>query len=331
MSQAKVEPPQPDIAGSALSIIDLCVEVPGPIGEAIVCAQGALDRHRTGRAPKRSAADCVRHALNQRFGTSLRAAERTTTANVDDVVTSLRLRGIDGEDLIWSIIRYEAQHHVNLIWMAANRLAARHPGYTAEDLAGWGWLGLRQAMRQFEPQRGFRFSTYAVFRITGAMRDGVRDENPVPKRLLTLQRKVAMAREMLHVDLGREPTIDEIADFVDEDAGFLDRILPRLDVAASVNELDDLRAADGRPPIEPLTDTTDPADLAADELLRRDIDRALSSLDDDTRTVVGLVLRDGESIAAAKRAVGCSDREVRRLLDDGQRALAATLAQWKTD
>lgn len=65
--------------------------------------------------------------------------------------------------------------HLGLVRLVAARLAPTLPGRPdPEDLWGDGYLGLAAAAARFDPARGFAFSTYAVPRIEGAIRDGER-------------------------------------------------------------------------------------------------------------------------------------------------------------
>ena len=321
---------QPDIPADLAALSSLCTAAPGSFTNNVALAQQALDRHATGRAPKVSVAACVARALTDEHGITFDVPQFTTTATVDDLVASLCLRGVDGEAVAWSVVGFEAQRHINLVWLEANRHASRHESHTAEDLAGWGYLGLRQAMRGFDKRRGFMFSTYACHRISGSIRDGLRSELPVPKRLLTLQRQVAAARDALQIELDRDVSLAEIADYLDEDPIYLERILPRLDTAASLDEFEAQQQDTGRSVLPQLTDDTDPADRAVEELLKADIDAAFQALDAQTRQVVSYLLWDGESLAEVKRRTGLSDRDVRRHLADGQEALAVSLSRWRS-
>lgn len=53
--------------------------------------------------------------------------------------------------------------------------------YDIDDLVNYGFFGLLQAIDKFEPERGLNFTTFAPLRITGAIRDGLRNEDWVPR------------------------------------------------------------------------------------------------------------------------------------------------------
>lgn len=68
-----------------------------------------------------------------------------------------------------------------------------------EDLRGWGQQGLLEARQRFDPSRGVRFSTFAYYRVRGAMLDGVRRQGWIRRsayaRLKTLEAADALCEQ----------------------------------------------------------------------------------------------------------------------------------------
>lgn len=90
----------------------------------------------------------------------------------------------------------------------------RHRGEPLEDLVQVGAIGLILAIDRFEPERGNRFSTFAMPTIVGEIRRHLRDRTwnvRVPRRLQELNARIVAANEALTASLGRSPTIAEIA------------------------------------------------------------------------------------------------------------------------
>ncbi len=101
--------------------------------------------------------------------------------------------------------------NLRLVLSVIQRFANR--GENPDDLFQIGCIGLIKAIDNFDPNVGVKFSTYAVPMIIGEVRRHLRDNNPV--RVSRSMRDTAYhamgAREKLANELGREPTIEEIA------------------------------------------------------------------------------------------------------------------------
>ncbi len=99
-----------------------------------------------------------------------------------------------------------------LIRKLASKLSiALPPSLDEEDLVGSGIIGLIEALDRFEPSRGVQFSTYATWRIKGAMIDEIRKTSPAPRSFFSQFRQVHQAEEQLRQSLNREPSREEIA------------------------------------------------------------------------------------------------------------------------
>ena len=101
--------------------------------------------------------------------------------------------------------------NTGLIWSVARRFFGR--GVEPDDLYQLGCVGFLKAMQGFDEQYGTCFSTYAVPKISGEIRRFLRDNNAlrVSRSLRDTAYRAMQSREALEKQLGREPTMDEIA------------------------------------------------------------------------------------------------------------------------
>lgn len=98
-----------------------------------------------------------------------------------------------------------------LIWAVVRRYYGR--GVEPEDLYQLGCLGFIKAVRGFDPGYGTQFSTYAVPKIAGEIRRFLRDDGIIKVSRSLKEQGVSIhgARSRLFAQLGREPTLSELA------------------------------------------------------------------------------------------------------------------------
>jgi RNA polymerase sporulation-specific sigma factor len=101
--------------------------------------------------------------------------------------------------------------NLKLIFNLVQRFA--HRGYELEDLFQIGTIGLIKAIDKFDFTYNVKFSTYAVPMIVGEIRRFLRDDSPVKvsRSYKELVYKINRAKEALTRELGREPTLNEVA------------------------------------------------------------------------------------------------------------------------
>lgn len=79
------------------------------------------------------------------------------------------------------------------------------------DLVQEGMRGLIDAARRYDPRRGVAFTTYAKYRVRGAILDGLRQFDPASRVFRTTSKKLDAAAHELADELGRTPTESEVA------------------------------------------------------------------------------------------------------------------------
>ncbi len=105
-----------------------------------------------------------------------------------------------------------AELHMPLVEYLARRFADR--GEPLDDLVQVGSIGLLKAIDRFDTDREVAFSTYATPTIVGEIKRHFRDRGwsvRVPRRLQELSLRLGKATTRLSQELGRSPTVDELA------------------------------------------------------------------------------------------------------------------------
>lgn len=106
------------------------------------------------------------------------------------------------------------EENVGLIWSIVRRFAGR--GCETEDLFQIGSIGLMKAIDKFDTAFDVKFSTYAVPMIMGEIKRFLRDDGiiKVSRSIKEMGIRVSASRQKLSGTLGREPTLEELAEDV---------------------------------------------------------------------------------------------------------------------
>jgi RNA polymerase sigma factor for flagellar operon FliA len=104
-------------------------------------------------------------------------------------------------------------HYSPLVKFVAGRVGSGLPkNVDHSDLVSFGTFGLIDAVDKFEPERGFKFETYAVNRIKGAILDELRALDWVPRSVRARAREIQRTMAELEHKLQRTPSEDEVAE-----------------------------------------------------------------------------------------------------------------------
>jgi RNA polymerase sigma factor for flagellar operon FliA len=119
----------------------------------------------------------------------------------------------------------------------ARRMASTMPhSIDLGDLVQDGVIGLIDAARRFDEDRGIKFETFAERRVRGAMIDALR-RDAWPRGVRRVRRELEAAREALRRELGAEPTLADLAKRVGADESRLERTIVRISTIESTSPL----------------------------------------------------------------------------------------------
>ncbi|HEX2947714.1 MAG TPA: RNA polymerase sporulation sigma factor SigF [Clostridia bacterium] len=120
----------------------------------------------------------------------------------------LILKAKEGDKAAQSIL---VEKNIGLVWSIVRRFQNR--GHETDDLFQIGCIGLIKAINKFDTTFDVKFSTYAVPMIIGEIKRFLRDDGiiKVSRSLKEISNKAHIAKEVMSKELGREPTISEMA------------------------------------------------------------------------------------------------------------------------
>ncbi len=220
------------------------------------------------------------------------------------------------------------ERHLPLVRALARRFANR--GEALDDLEQVGAIGLLKAIDRFEPARGVALSSYATPNVIGEIKRHFRDRSSairIPRGLAELSARAARTIEQLTGELGRSPSLAEIAEALETSP---EDVLEALEAASarSVSSLSQLpMAGDGD------DGTVDPLERvgAEDEELERSEERAvlepaLRDLAPREREILRMRFEEGLTQTEIAERVGISQMHVSRLVRRSLEQMRQSLA-----
>jgi RNA polymerase primary sigma factor len=161
-----------------------------------------------------------------------------------------------------------------------------------------GVLGLMRAAEKFDWRRGFKFSTYATWWIREAIERGIQNKERtirVPVHVIERERKIAAAERRLCVELGREPTDEEVARTTKLSVRMITEARSAARTVTSLDKPvgeDDTRLGDVLP-----SENGDPLDELDLSLRRQALEHAVAQLPDQERLLISMRYAIGSSEA----------------------------------
>jgi RNA polymerase sigma-B factor len=216
------------------------------------------------------------------------------------------------------------ERHLPLVRSLARRYANR--GEQLEDLIQVGSIGLIKAVDRFDPDRGVELTTYATPTIIGEIKRHFRDKGwsiRVPRGLQELNVKLSRLLEQLTVELGRSPSIPELAEAAGvDDEDVLEAIESSQAYSAVSLSTPGGSSAEGElDPLESIGEVEHGYEISEDRVV---LEPGLDVLDERERRIIHLRFWEGLTQSQIAVRVGISQMHVSRLI---RRALEKVRAE----
>ena len=199
--------------------------------------------------------------------------------------------------------------NLRLVLSVIQRFLGR--GENVDDLFQVGCIGLIKAIDNFDPAQPVRFSTYGVPMIIGEIRRFLRDNNTlrVSRSLRDAAYKAMQAREALEKQLGREPTVDEVA----RQAGLARReVNAALESVVEPISLEEPLYTDGGDAMYVIDQVRDP-DSEDSWISGLEFRQTVAELTPREKRIMELRYLKGETQMEVAREIGISQAQVSRL------------------
>jgi RNA polymerase sigma factor FliA len=223
-------------------------------------------------------------------------------------------------------------HYAPLVKYVAGRVAVGMPANVEHaDLVSYGIFGLMDAIEKFDLSKGFKFETYAITRIRGAIIDELRSVDWVPRSVRAKARKLEAAIQRLESDLRRSPSEEELAAELEWSVEELQETLQRVSMTsvAALDEVLDVGDGDRISLVDTLQDLTAelPEESYDDQETKELLRQTLTRLTEREQTVLGLYYFEGMTLAQVGDVLGVTESRVCQIHTKAVLSLRAKLSE----
>ena len=220
---------------------------------------------------------------------------------------SLLIKARDGDETARENL---IEGNLRLVLSVIQRFSGR--GESPDDLFQVGCIGLIKAISNFDPDKQVRFSTYGVPMIAGEVRRYLRDNSVirVSRSLRDVAYRVLQCKETMTTEMGREPTLEEIAKTLELT---VEEVSEALDAVCAPVSLYDPVYSDGGDPLTVMDQVRDTRNTEGNWMERIALKDAFCALGDREKQILSLRFYDGKTQMEVAGMVGISQAQVSRL------------------
>ena len=189
-------------------------------------------------------------------------------------------------------------------------------GEPLDDIVQVGYLGLIKAIERFDPDLGYEFTTFATLTVAGEIKRCFRDKGTAirfPRRLQELHQSVVRVNEQMKNELGREPTVGELAERLGVTPDDVTDAMEMGPAYVPVSLDQPISSGDGQDN-RSVAEQIGGADPELERVEMRDVlDRAMEHLTPRERAIMAMRFYEQMSQSEIARRLGISQMHVSRL------------------
>lgn len=222
--------------------------------------------------------------------------------------------------------------YIYLIRYVVGRVKVTLPStISIEDIAGYGVEGLINAIERYSPQKNTRFETYALIRIRGAILDKIRAQDFLPRSVRKKIKDIKSAQEYLKQELGRMPTTQEVAQYMDMEP---EKVTQLLSDDTTMTSIYDKKGAneDSVEIIDTIEDTNklNPQEQAEEKNVKQELEKALLRLPERERIIMVLYYQENMTLKEIGETINMSESRICQLHAQGIMKLKNILSESRT-
>ncbi|ANE47561.1 RNA polymerase sigma factor SigD [Paenibacillus swuensis] len=225
------------------------------------------------------------------------------------------------------------EQYLPLVDYVSNRLAVGLPkNVSKDDLGSFGVMGLMDATEKFDYERGLQFETYASWRIRGAMIDGLRQGDWVPRSVREKAKKVEEAYQRLEQEHLRSVTDEEISDYLDVSEKDFQHMLQEISITTLCSLEDPIGDEESETRLSMLVDekARNPEYKVNEFFLKESLVKAIERLTEKERIVVSLLYYEDLSLSEIAEVMSLSPSRISQLHSKAILRLRGSLGRFKT-
>lgn len=207
------------------------------------------------------------------------------------------------------------REYAPLVKRLAHQMMVKLPcSVQIDDIIQAGMMGLLDAASRYNESHGAQFETYATQRIRGAMLDGLREADWLPRSLRRDMRRIETAISRMQQKLGRSPNETEIAKEMEMPLAEYQQMLQE-SRGAQLVYYEDFHGEDNDDFFERFEfgNDCDPMDLLEDERFKAELVQAIESLPERERMLMGMIYEQEMNLREIGEVMGVGESRVSQL------------------